>query len=164
MEILNNYLEYRKNKPKYAEWQKQREEKLAKKEQYLKDNPVSKEEKARYIEKANVILNAVDIMDEFSQSKAENTEIATDAMTGLTIMLSMAVGMGAGLLFMKSKGGQAKLNKIIQKHPNLQGISTMLPSIAGSIVSLPLVAPIITWATKNQIFASKIGRHKAVTT
>lgn len=164
MEILNNYLEYRKNKPKYTEWQKKREENLAKKELYLKENPLTQKEKDLLLQKANVVLNAVDTMDEFSQTKAENTEIATTAITELAVAATMALGMGAGALFAKSKGGQAKINAFIKKHPKMENFAAFLPSITGSLATLPLVAPIIVWATKNQVFASKIGRYDAVKT
>ncbi len=164
VEILNNSLEYRKNKPKYTEWQAKREENLAKKELYLKENPLTQKEKDLLLQKADVVLNAVDTMDEFSQTKAENTEIATTAATELAIAAVMAIGMGAGALFAKSKGGQAKINAFIKKHPKMENFAAFLPSITGSLATLPLVAPIIVWATKNQVFASKIGRYDAVKT
>ena len=162
MEILNNYLEYRKSKPKYAEWHTKREENLAKKEQYLKEHPLNREQKDKLVQKASVVLNAVDTMDEFSQNKAENTEIATDALSGFAISLAMLAGMGAGTLFMKTKGGQALIEKLVKKHPGLENFASLIPTIIGSVVSLPFVAPIVTWATKSQIFASKVGRHEAV--
>ncbi len=164
VEILNNYLEYRKNKPKYSEWQNKREENLAKKEQYLKENPLTQKEKDLLLQKANVVLNAVDTMDEFSQTKAENTEVATTAITELAMTAAMGIGIGAGALFAKSKGGQVKIENLIKKHPKLANFLPMMPSVAGTVISLPFVAPLIIWATKNQVFASKIGRHDAVKT
>lgn len=164
VEILNNYLEYKRNKPKYAEWQRKREENLARKEQYLKENPLTQKEKDLLLQKTDLILNAVDTMDEFSQTKAENTEIATMAITELTMAAAMGIGLGAGALFGKSKGGRVKIENLIKKHPKLANFLPMMPSIAGAIISLPLVAPLVIWATKNQVFASKIGRHDAVTT
>jgi len=166
MEILNNYIEYRKNKPKYAEWKRKREESFAKKEAYLKQNPVSNEEKQRAVQKANIILNAVDTLDESSQSKAENTEVVTESFSALATIGTLALGMGAGAIFMATKGGKAKMAAFAKKHPKLEkfNLQETLPQILGSLCTLPIIAPVVSWAAKNEILASKIGRYEAVTT
>ncbi len=162
MEILNNYLEYRKHKPEYKEWNNKRKEYAAKKEQYLKENPISEAEKQRQLQKIKVVLNAVDTMDEFSQRKAENTEIATQVVKGTASQFASYAGIGAGTLLLLAM--RNKLSSLEKTNPALALILTFSPILFGSFASLLITAPLVNWTTKAEIFASKIGRHEAVKT
>ena len=101
MEILNSYLEYRSNKPKYAKWKQQRNERAA------KNNPLSEAEKQKHLQKAKAVLDAVDTMDEYSQVKAENAEIAVEALQQTAISIISLAAAVPFLLFAKSKKGAA---------------------------------------------------------
>lgn len=164
MEILNNYLEYRKHKPEYKQWQAKRKEQTAKKEQYLKENPVSEEEKQRQTQKIKIVLDAVDTMDEFSQKKAENAEIATQIVKGTASQVASYAGLGLGSLIIFSKTMRNKIDSIEKTNPMLALLFTFSPMILSSLASLLITTPLVSWATKGEIFASKIGRHEAVTT
>ena len=107
MEILNSYLEYRSNKPKYAKWKQQRNERAAKKELYFKNNPLSEAEKQKHLQKTKAVLDAVDTMDEYSQVKAENAEIAVEALQQTAISIISLAAAVPFLLFAKSKKGAA---------------------------------------------------------
>lgn len=164
MEALKSYLEYRKYKPEYREWKQKRDEKTSKKEKYFKANPVSEAEKKKQLEKINVVLNAVDTMDEFSQSKAENTEIATEVVRGMVSQVAGMVGFGLAAILLFSKAGGALKNRLSLKYPKL---GENFEILAGGLSTIPAFIasfPMITWGAKSEIFASKIGRHEAVTT
>ncbi len=159
MEILNSYLEYRKNKPKYAKWKAERNERAAKKELYFKNNPLSEAEKQKQIKKINAVLNAVDIMDEYSQVKAENAEIAVEALQQFAISIISLAATIPFFLFTRSKKGQEAFNKMDETKMLL---FTQAPTIITSIAGMIAAAPVISWAVKQEIFASKVGRHEAV--
>lgn len=164
MEIVKNYLEYRKFKPEYKEWKQKRNEEASKKEKYFKSNPLPEDEKQKQLEKMRVILNAVDTMDEFSQSKAENTEIATEAIKATVTQFAGTIGLGIGAALAFTKPGAAIKNKLVSKIPSLENTYEMFAMMGSALFAMFASIPLITWGTKNEIFASKIGRHEAVTT
>lgn len=159
MEILNSYLEYRNNKPKYAKWKQQRNERAAKKELYFKNNPISKAEKQKHLQKARAILDAVDIMDEYSQVRAENAEIAVEALQQFAISIISLVASIPFLLFTRSKKGQEAFKKMNETKMLL---FVQAPQIITAIAGTLAAAPVISWAVKQEIFASKVGRQEAV--
>ena len=107
MEALNSYLDYRKNKPDYDPWKNSQEEKESKRLAYISKNGISEEEKQENIKRAKAVLNAVDIMDEYSQTRAEDTETAMQPVINMT---AQAVSTGSMAL-----GGLALLIKPPQK-------------------------------------------------
>ena len=78
MEILDNYLQYRKNKPYYKDWANERAVQEAKRINYLKKNNIDPASQKNDIERAKTVLNAIDVMDEliYSYSSVKsNTQI-----------------------------------------------------------------------------------------
>lgn|SRR5574344_705565 len=111
MEIKKNYNEYKKYQKQYSSWESDFEKKELKRLKYLEQNPLSKEELKKAEQKGKILLNAVDIMDEYSQLKAEDTEILTNSIlraygSDVPILL---LGLSS-LLFMKIP----KLNKFFR--------------------------------------------------
>ena len=102
MGILQNYREYRENKPQYKKWEKQRETEEAKRIDYLKKNNITPDKYKADIERAKTILNAVDVMDEFSQSRAEEMEMTVKAAQNGIMQVANYGGMALALLKSRS--------------------------------------------------------------
>ena len=105
-------------------------------------------------------------MDEYSQEKAENTEVATGFIKSIVMMLPVAAIMFAGA---KSSSVRQKLQSwgesLGNKFPKYKNIITeQFPTILSLGIGLAVSAPLSIWATKKQTEASAKGRMEAMTT
>ena len=103
MGMVDNYREYRKNKPNYKDWSDERAQKEAKRINYLKKNNITPEQYKTDIERAKTVLHAVDAMDEFSQSRAEEMEMTVQSAQNGVTQLSSLAGFALGGLSLTSK-------------------------------------------------------------
>ena len=162
MSMFSDYKTYRKFVPNYAEWKLGRELADAKRVEYLRQNPG--EIKQEDIQKSKAILRAIDIMDEFSQKRAENAEVATESVvgTGLEIAGSIGVVLGFALSTIKPIGSLlTKAFKNVKNKSLPPMIFTMAcAGIGGSIAAFPL----FSWAAKAEVKASRKGRFEAINT
>lgn len=163
MEALTNYIDYRKNKPSYKSWKNAQDEKEAKRLAYIEKYGISEEQKQNDIKRAKAVLNAVDIMDEYSQSRAEETEMLTQPVISTIASISSSIGFGLGCLLMLNKK-TGKILDTISKQKNIEkntlgmGVATTI----GVILSMPAMFGAYVWGTKKEIEASRIGRHEAM--
>lgn len=163
MEALTNYIDYRKNKPSYKSWKNAQDEKEAKRLAYIEKYGIGEEQKQNDIKRAKAVLNAVDIMDEYSQSRAEETEMLTQPVISTIASISSSIGFGLGCLLMLNKK-TGKILDTISKQKNIEkntlgmGVATAI----GVILSMPAMFGAYVWGTKKEIEASRIGRHEAM--
>ena len=160
--MINDYKTYKRFVPNYAEWKLGRELADAKRVEYLRQNPG--EIKQEDIQKSKAILRAIDIMDEFSQKRAENAEVATESVvgTGLEIAGSIGIVLGFALSTIKPIGSLlTKAFKNVKNKSLPPMIFTMAcAGIGGSIAAFPL----FSWAAKAEVKASRKGRFEAINT
>ncbi len=155
MEILNGYLDYRKNKPLYKEWKQKRSEQEAKRLAYIEKHGIKEAQKENDIKRAKVVLNAVDIMDEYSQTRAEDAEIYTEATKGTIIGLATQIATFGGLALAVFCSKQKNLNKISEK-------LILFPTAANCAV-LALLQPLLNqWGARKEIQASRTGRIESM--
>ena len=88
METVNNYLEYRSHKGEYENWEKEKNTQEAKRIAYIKRNGIDERQKQEDIARAKAVLNAVDVMDEYSQTRAEDTEMAIQQIAGIVTQVA----------------------------------------------------------------------------
>lgn len=163
MEALTNYIDYRKNKPSYKSWKNAQDEKEAKRLAYIEKYGISEEQKQNDIKRAKAVLNAVDIMDEYSQSRAEETEMLTQPVISTIASISSSIGFGLGCLLMLNKK-TGKILDTISKQKNIEKntLGMGLATAIGVILSMPAMFGAYVWGTKKEIEASRIGRHEAM--
>lgn len=163
MEALTNYIDYRKNKPSYKSWKNSQDEKEAKRLAYIEKYGISEEQKQNDIKRAKAVLNAVDIMDEYSQSRAEETEMLTQPVMQTIASITSTLGMGLGFLLVSNKKiGKLLSNLSKQKNIEKNILYMGLATLSGAITSLPIMLASYVWGTKKEIEASRIGRHEAM--
>lgn len=161
MSMFGDYKSYRKYEPAYSDWKAKRDLLDAKRLAYLEKHPnaVSADD----IKRGQILLRAVDIMDEYSQRKSENMEAATEPVISMGLELASFIGgaVGFGLGSIKPIGRffahfVPKGNK--NKKFVGMGIPAALGFIAGSLAAFPLMA----WGAKAEVGASRKGRFEAM--
>ncbi len=149
MELFSTYNNYKKYENEYLSWQNEFDRNNLKRIEYLKNNPLSDKEKENSLDKGLILLNAIDIMDEYSQAKAEDTEAFTNMAVGTIQSYCFFGGMFVSALLLKNISA-------LKKYSN--GLSHIIGGVIGGLCSIPFVL----WATKAQIGASRQGRFEAM--
>ncbi|OGI00922.1 MAG: hypothetical protein A2Y25_02820 [Candidatus Melainabacteria bacterium GWF2_37_15] len=146
-DILNTVGTVRKNWNTYEKWEQEQDSLEQKKKEYRKQNPIPVEKKKEAEKYGNAVLNAINVMDEYSENKAEDMELATQAVMQFPVQIGSLGGVAVGGLI-GSKVAKGKY---------------MLPLlIAGSTIgTIAAFIPASVIATKAQIWASKVARFQA---
>lgn len=159
MEVLNSVKDYRKYLPEYNNWRDKQDLEVAKRVEYLKQNPdrISQED----IQRGKNLLHAIDVMDEYSQSYAEDMEVATEFAKGQIVGIATTVGMVGGTLLTFTPAVKKMIQKIGKGNTSMM-VAQMLPSVIGMLVGFAASFPAVAWATKAKITASRKGRFEAM--
>ena len=160
MEVYQNYKKYREYVPEYKQWKEERNNQEAKRLEYIKRNPdaVNKDD----LQRSKALLHAIDVMDEYSQKNAEDMEVATEMAAGQAIEVVNMAGLGAGMLTMALPPVSKGLNSLSKKYPQLVFPIMMIPTAIGYVASIVASFPIMAWAAKTQVGASRQGRFEAM--
>ena len=160
MEILSNYKNYRQYLPEYSNWADKQDLENAKRLEYLKRNPDKMNEGD--IQRGKNLLHAIDVMDEYSQANAEDTEVATQMATGQVVGLVTTAGiaLASPLLFMKKFKGL--IERVSKKNVALGMILGATPTIVGLLLGTIASFPAIILSTKAKVGASRRGRFEAM--
>lgn len=160
MEVYNNYKSYRKYLTEYDKWREEQELQYQKRKEFLKQNPdkISQDD----IKRGKILLHAIDVMDEYSQSNAEDMEVATEMAVGQAVGLVTMLGTFGGLGLTMLPKVQKLISKYTQKKPALQVVFTMVPSLIGMLIGMAASFPAIVWATKAKVSSSRKGRFEAM--
>ncbi len=165
MEIFKNYNNYKIYEDDYDEWKTKRNLYEAKKKEYLKNNPASQEEKQEALKRGKVLLRAMDVMDEYSQSRAEDAEILTEEISNQVMSTVMQLGMVAGtilMLLLRKNNPKPKIKKPKDEPINYFSKELIIPYAVGIGASIIASIPILSWAAQIQIGASRHGRFEAM--
>ena len=161
MEILNRYIEYRKNKPLYAVWKNERNIQEAKRINYLKNNNINPQNCKSDIERAKAVLNAVDIMDEYSQARAEDMEMVLQSVKEAALQASGYVGLiPAGLCVIFSKKVRNAIELLVKEQKFSPRV--LLPVLLSMIPTLAFAPLVSTYGAKTEVLASRLGRAEAI--
>ncbi len=160
MEILDNYKEYRKYKPEYNAWANERALTEAKRINYLKKNNITPETNKSDIERAKAALNAVDVMDEYSQSRAEEMEMTIQSASSAVAELGATAGMVLAALSLLSKNIASACDNFF-KNKKLSPL-LLIPALLYLIPCLASVIFISIFSAKQETKASRLGRAEAM--
>lgn len=162
MEVLNNCRSYQKYLPQYESWRDEKDLATEKRLEYLKNHPEKMD--SNDVQRGKILLHAIDIMDEYSQSNAEDMEVATEFATSQIVSLATFAGIILGAPLSALKGVKNLAAKISKNVHGAGMIVSVLPSIIGMCVGTAVSFPAIMWATKTQVSASRKGRFEAMRT
>ena len=160
MSTFGDYKSYKKYEPTYVSWKKNQDIIEAKRMAYLKQNPktVSNED----IQRGKTLIRAIDIMDDYSQKRAEDTETATETAMSMVLELLMFVGMGIGAYIGQLKPVKNLVAKHVKNPKHINWISIGIPTIMGGIVGTIASFPLQAWGAKAEVSASRKGRFEAM--
>lgn len=157
MSIFGDYKAYKKYEPAYSSWKFQHEAAEAKRQRYLQLNPekINQED----IQRGKVLLRAIDIMDEYSQKRAEEMEVATETAVGYGLDAAVFGGAALGGII----GSLKPVKNIIKKvFSNNQKIAAFFPMGFGAIAGVIAAFPLYAWAAKAEVSASRRGRFESM--
>jgi len=162
MKIFENYKEYQKYEPQYKVWKEEKDLKEAKKLAYLKENPVDEKTKQTEIQRGKALMHAINVMDEYSQSRAENMEIATQQVVSQASLLVEYAGvfLGTTLLFVPKV--KKALKSLGTKFPKFAHCTPFIPIIVGALAGMAVGSCMQGWAAGKEVGASRKGRFEAI--
>ena len=162
MDMFKDYNAYKQFQPQYANWKSQRDKQEAKRLAYLEKHTEKKNKED--IQRGKTLLKAIDILDEYSQSSAENTELATEIVSqqilGAISLAGSALGFGAMYL----KPIRKYFDKMSKTSETLAIVAMLVPTMVGGAVASLAAFPIMAWAAKVETGASRKGRLEAMQT
>ena len=159
--MFSDYKSYKTFAPQYSEWKAGRDLAEAKRVEYLKRHP--EEIKQEDIQKSKAILRAIDVMDEYSQKRAENAEVATETIIGYGGSFAMSIGAIIGYLFRKNMTLLKLCSKFVKNKKNVPKIAEIVAATIGGILGLTATSfPLYAWAAKAETKASRKGRFEAM--
>ena len=115
--MFGDYKSYKLYAPQYAEWKSARDLAESKRQAYLKQNP--NEIRTKDIQTSKTILRAIDIMDEYSQKRAEDMEVAAESVVGLGLEFALTIGAGIGFLATRLKPFQNLAKKFANNNKKI---------------------------------------------
>ncbi len=162
MDMFKDYNAYKQFQPQYANWKSQRDKQEAKRLAYLEKHPELKNKED--IQRGKTLLKAIDILDEYSQSSAENTELATEIVSQQILGAISLAGSALGLGAMYLKPIRKYFDKMSKTSETLAMIAMLVPTMVGGAIASLAAFPIMAWAAKVETGASRKGRLEAMQT
>ena len=156
MSTFGNYKSYKNYAPQYTTWKEKRDLAEAKRQEFLRENP--KEINTDDIKRSKALLRAVDIMDEFSQKKAEDMEVLTETVVGYGLEAALIAGGMLGALVSRLK----PIRALSKGNKKAEVITTIASSIVGALTGTIAAFPLYAWAAKAEVSASRKGRFQAM--
>lgn len=119
MDFFSSLNQVRKHSGQLDAWEKQQRDKDAQRNAYLEKHAPTEEELQHAKELGDTLINAIDVMDDHSESVAENVETATADISTLTMLLGG--GATAYLAWnLGMKPANKEMNKLIKEFDNDQ--------------------------------------------
>lgn len=158
--MFGDYKSYKLYAPQYAEWKSARDLAETRRQTYLKQNP--NEIKTQDIQTSKTILRAIDIMDEYSQKRAEDMEVAAESVVSMGLEVALVIGAGIGFLTTRLKPFQKLIEKYAKDNKKMQNIMAYTAMGIGGIIGSVAAFPLYAWAAKAEVKASRKGRFEAM--
>lgn len=164
MEIFDNYKKYKQFEPEYKDWKQSKDLSNAKRLEYLNQNKIDETQKAEDIQRGSVLLHAIDVMDEYSQSKAQDMEVTTEMAVAQASSFIMMLGLGLSTVVSFLPPVAKRISKLTEANPKFGIVMAFVPQAIGMLASIAATVPLASWATKAQVGASRKGRFEAMKT
>lgn len=160
MSAFGDYKAYKKYEPAYPGWKYARDLKESKRQEYLRRHPESINQND--IQRGKVLIRAIDVMDEYSQKRAEDMEVATETAVGYGLDAAIFGGAAAGAVIGNLKPVKNFLMKHFGKDKYTKYIGKGLPLGIGALAGMIAAFPMYAWAAKAEVAASRRGRFEAM--
>lgn len=158
--MFGDYKSYKLYAPQYDSWKASRNLEEAKRELYLKQN--LNEIKTQDIQKSKTLLRAIDVMDEYSQKRAEDMEVATQSVVSTGLQIALIAGAVLGFLVTGTKPFAKILAKYAKDGKKQERILKIITTGVGGMLGTVAAFPLYAWAAKAEVSASRKGRFEAM--
>lgn len=162
MSAIHDYKSYQKYIPQYEAWKKERNITEAKRMAYIKQHPEIYN--SDDIQRGKTLIRAIDIMDEYSQKRAEDMEVATEAIVAVVLQIALSIGAGLGFLASNLNSVKKFIAKFSKKGKNQEKFNKIISIGLGIVAATMACFPIMNWAAKTEVSASRRGRFEAMRT
>ena len=160
MSAFGDYKSYKQFEPAYEGWHSRREYVDARRLEYLRRNPEKIDNND--IQRGKTLIHAIDVMDEYSQKRAEDMEVATETAVGYGLDAAIFGGAAIGGVIGNLKPVKNSIQKYFKNSKNKKIIAAALPMGVGAIAGIIAAFPLYAWAAKAEIAASRRGRFEAM--
>lgn len=160
MSAFGDYKAYRKFEPAYPVWKYERDLKESKRQEYLRKHPESID--AKDIQRGKVLIRAIDVMDEYSQKRAEDMEAAAELAVGYGMDAAIFGGGAVGAVIGNLRPVKNILIKHFGKDKYSKFIGKGLPLGIGALAGMIAAFPLFAWAAKAEVAASRKGRFESM--
>lgn len=160
MSAFGDYKAYKKYEPAYPGWKYACDLKESKRQEYLRRHPESIDQND--IQRGKVLIRAIDVMDEYSQKRAEDMEVATETAVGYGLDAAIFGGAAVGAVVGNLKPVKNALMKHLGKDKYSKYVGKGLPLGIGALAGMIAAFPMFAWAAKAEVAASRRGRFEAM--
>lgn len=160
MSAFGDYKAYKKYEPAYPGWKYERDLIESKRQEYLRRHPESIDQND--IQRGKVLIRAIDVMDEYSQKRAEDMEVATETAVGYGLDAAIFGGAAVGAVVGNLKPVKNALMKHLGKDKYSKYVGKGLPLGIGALAGMIAAFPMFAWAAKAEVAASRRGRFEAM--
>lgn len=160
MSAFGDYKAYKQYEPAYSGWYNRREYVDAKRMEYLRQNPnkINKND----IQRGKTLIHAIDVMDEYSQKRAEDMEVAAETAVGYGLDAAIFGGAALGGVIGNLKPVKGAIKKYFNNSKYAKQITMFLPLGVGAIAGIIAAFPLYAWAARAEVAASRRGRFEAM--
>ena len=160
MSAFGDYKSYKQYEPSYQGWYDEREYIDAKRMEYLRQNPdkINNDD----IQRGKTLIHAIDVMDEYSQKRAEDMEVAAETAVGYGLDAAIFGGAALGGVIGNLKPVKGVIKKYFGNGNYTKLITRGLPIGVGAIAGVIAAFPLFAWAAKAEVAASRRGRFEAM--
>lgn len=160
MSMFGDYKAYKHYEPAYASWKQSRDIMEAKRLEYLKQHP--EEFNPEDVQRGQTLIRAINVMDEYSQKRAEDMEVATENAVSWGVNLAMLAGAALGFSLSKFKIVQKFFSKFAGNGKSSKDIAALFSTGSGWVLGVLAAFPLYAWASKIEVSASRRGRFEAM--
>ncbi len=146
-------------KEQYVEWRRYKNLQAAKRQEYLRRNPDAI--KDYDLQRAKILLSAVDMMDKSISKKSDKVSIAFESATNLGLGYAAIGGSALGFLLSKLNFFKKNIDKFTQKFPKSANFITMGITAISGVLGVVIAYPAYNFLNKIE---SKIYRKRRIET
>lgn len=146
---------YSSYKNEYSDWRREKDIRAAKRKEYLRRNPDAI--KDYDLQRAKILLNAVDMMDKSVVKKSDNFGTVFESFANIGLGYGAIAGTTLGLLLKDTKFIQNIINKISKKNFKSKNIISLSFTTLSGFLGILAVYPIYSFSSKIE---SQVSRKR----
>lgn len=150
-----NTISYNTYKKEYSQWREDKDIRAAKRQEYLRRNPDAI--KDYDIQRAKILLSAVDMMDKSVTNKSDNIGTYFESLANIGLGYGAIGGVTLGYFFRKNNSVKLFIEKISNKSQASKNIANMTLTAMSGVLGILAVYPLYSFFTDIQ---EKINRKR----